>query len=745
MNNKFEFQWIINNLKDDALSSSSDFNRNLPAKACRLNDISGKGNWSAKANDSSQWLQVNLGRIETIVAVAVQGRFNQPQWVSFYNLHISTNLKDWTVFENIKGASDQNTVVEFHLPDTVTGQYIRFVPQEWNVHISMRVDVAIVSQQTKVINEQQSNVSNKTENPNFKRKALNFLHAIRLETEKVCSNRATRPTATDKHGEWRSYINKWEQGTKIWEDLAWRVIYPDANGKSFLVLGAYSNSNKIETENVFKKIFESLIDLCDATWLSIEKERVMVKVPIDATQEDLKLSENFAKVKNLFVSFLPLFVKNMHEKVADIKSLLSVEEKLDYVPNWDENTDQVLVVAGNWGYQIAKKYGIYECQNFRTFRSSKYLAFYDDGKIEEVFEILGKPYDNAISSNTPEILKMSLDMPQFNGNLPRRCFRLKSLGKIGPVINDTLSHSGKTVPFTYGQARYTTIDLIKKAKKTSELIHGLDANIITNTFVNNKSKHAPKVDILWVIDNSGSMEPYQKSMASNFDSFINNFINKPAIEIPDFKMAITTTDEKINGEISDGGGIFSKDWVIDEDLKELVLLTFGSEVKVGTSGSVNEKGLKCAWLALKNNASFFRNDAPLVINIVTDEEDDDNVSVDQYLSQLNSNKNGQRVIINLIGLPGFNRYQYAVNKTNGVYLDIKSDFKSVMKSISLQMVEVSKSFPLSHQPINSSLIKVNVYGKSTTDFIYSASSNTIKPGNSIPADATIEVEYEIAD
>ncbi|MFN6038018.1 MAG: hypothetical protein ACK452_06085, partial [Bacteroidota bacterium] len=41
-------------------------------------------------------------------------------------------------------------------------------------------------------------------------------------------------------------------------------------------------------------------------------------------------------------------------KIANVKSLLPIEEKLDYVVGWDENTNRVLVVAGNWGYQIAK-------------------------------------------------------------------------------------------------------------------------------------------------------------------------------------------------------------------------------------------------------------------------------------------------------------------------------------------------------------------------------------------------------
>ncbi len=47
-----------------------------------------------------------------------------------------------------------------------------------------------------------------------------------------------------------------------------------------------------------------------------------------------------------------------------------------------------------------------------------------------------------------------------------------------------------------------------------------------------------KVDILWVVDTSGSMEPYQENLAQNFNSFISSFANKGF----DFHMAVVGTD-----------------------------------------------------------------------------------------------------------------------------------------------------------------------------------------------------------
>src|SRR6476661_1030667 len=49
---------------------------------------------------------------------------------------------------------------------------------------------------------------------------------------------------------------------------------------------------------------------------------------------------------------------------------------------------------------------------------------------------------------------------------------------------------------------------------------------------------ASKIDVLWVVDNSGSMAPRQQNLARNFSSFIDVF-TKNSIN---FRIAVTTTD-----------------------------------------------------------------------------------------------------------------------------------------------------------------------------------------------------------
>ena len=49
---------------------------------------------------------------------------------------------------------------------------------------------------------------------------------------------------------------------------------------------------------------------------------------------------------------------------------------------------------------------------------------------------------------------------------------------------------------------------------------------------------AAKLDVLWVVDDSGSMESRQANLARNFHAFIDVF----AKSATDFRIAITTTD-----------------------------------------------------------------------------------------------------------------------------------------------------------------------------------------------------------
>ena len=73
----------------------------------RLNGARGNG-WCAEINDKDQWLQVDLGKIIEVCAVATQGDINGNEWVIDFKLAYSKSFDGrWQIY---KDANDLEVV-----------------------------------------------------------------------------------------------------------------------------------------------------------------------------------------------------------------------------------------------------------------------------------------------------------------------------------------------------------------------------------------------------------------------------------------------------------------------------------------------------------------------------------------------------------------------------------------------------------------------------------------------------------
>jgi len=148
------------------------------------------------------------------------------------------------------------------------------------------------------------------------------------------------------------------------------------------------------------------------------------------------------------------------------------KENMEPVGNkeWNLNNAQVIILAGARAELTALKHYLYICQNDRTFRPSRYVAFYKDGAIRHLFELIDIPYKNCNEKNTP-ILKNVLQYMNRDKNKDEfvQVMYLKKVGDIGPIRNDTVDKNGRSTAFTQGH-RYTNYQKLMRAKKTSELI-----------------------------------------------------------------------------------------------------------------------------------------------------------------------------------------------------------------------------------------------------------------------------------
>lgn len=140
-----------------------------------------------------------------------------------------------------------------------------------------------------------------------------------------------------------------------------------------------------------------------------------------------------------------------------------------------------------------------------------------------------------------------------------------------------------------------------------------------------------KVDILWVIDSSGSMLPKQQKLRQNFQAFMQKLVEYG--DVIDYHIGVVTTDafDKAHaGRLVNRAGL-ANPWISPANCPPATcdaVEKFRINADVGIQGSGDEKGLLAAMKALSppltttgTNAGFLRDDASLVVIILSDEED----------------------------------------------------------------------------------------------------------------------------
>ncbi len=171
----------------------------------------------------------------------------------------------------------------------------------------------------------------------------------------------------------------------------------------------------------------------------------------------------------------------------------------------------------------------------------------------------------------------------------------------------------------------------------------------------------PEVDILWVIDNSGSMADEQAKLAENFPAFMEFFLESGL----DYHIGVTSTDTTgsgLNGALRSVGTYR----YITPDVQDPVAI-FGQMAQLGASGSADEQASAAAYRAIEMpapkqqnaNAGFYRDDASLHLIVVTDEPDSSYTfgsgfgqTVPEFISWLNQKKNDADIPVSFSAIAG---------------------------------------------------------------------------------------------
>lgn len=298
-----------------------------------------------------------------------------------------------------------------------------------------------------------------------------------------------------------------------------------------------------------------------------------------------------------------------------------------------------------------------------------------------------------------------------------------------------------------------------------------------------------KIDVLFVVDNSGSMSSSQTALANNFPSFINYFNSKGY----DYRIAVTTTDAFYGGQFVNSScslcninqtkfksGTNPKIYVLESTTPNIAA-AFAQNVNVGVSGSGDERAFSSFKAALSSslNVGFHRPSAFLSVIIVSDEEDfsHDDINVNESYSQptlhsiasyktyLEGFTAGQATTdfhvstISILdnacktalgaGRKIGTRYMELADATGGSKNSICNGFDSVLNNISLQIADQIKAqFFLTRIPILTS-IRVIIEGilipkNAINGWTYDVATNSVSVhGTFTPAaGASITINFD---
>lgn len=306
-----------------------------------------------------------------------------------------------------------------------------------------------------------------------------------------------------------------------------------------------------------------------------------------------------------------------------------------------------------------------------------------------------------------------------------------------------------------------------------------------------------KVDILWVVDNSGSMQPLQNNLTANFNSFISQFVTKGY----DFHLSVTGTDaytaeptfrnDPNMAKFRDGNGtthsgVFQ---IVPTTLN--LLNVFVTNASLGMTSSGDERAFSSMKSSLNSslNAGFLRSDSFLGVIILSDEDDFSNPtrpeltftggdhnynqvgleSVDSYVEYLDTKTNTtgalRRYSVSAITVldeacraqhaadaPSTNigvRYKDLATKTNGVLGSVcDASFAASLDAIQQKIIELSTQFYLEGSPkpetIQVVVNGITVPSDANNGWTYNAAGNSILfHGTSVPpAGASVSVTFD---
>lgn len=247
--------------------------------------------------------------------------------------------------------------------------------------------------------------------------------------------------------------------------------------------------------------------------------------------------------------------------------------------------------------------------------------------------------------------------------------------------------------------------------------------VYRNLTQNVQVKDYRKVDILFVIDNSGSMAYEQKNMADRVKNFLD------VVKGLDWQIGITTTDSR-SGAVGGDGRLLeltgkADSYFLNSSMDEALSRTLlGNTLQRSETGHRDEQGIRAAYRAFERavnkqgvNKNLIRENAHLAVVLISDEDESANTDKNdpqKLVDYVNQSFGGQKAFSyhSIITRPddsvclkgqgesyGF-RYEAMSKLTGGVIGDVcASDYASQLAGIGEGVRNSLKSITLNCTPV----------------------------------------------
>lgn len=202
--------------------------------------------------------------------------------------------------------------------------------------------------------------------------------------------------------------------------------------------------------------------------------------------------------------------------------------------------------------------------------------------------------------------------------------------------------------------------------------------------VNTATSFATDVDILWVIDNSGSMGNYQQQVISNSNQFMSAFTASSKLR---WKMGLISTDQS-------NPPYMGFNSVVDYTSIDALGRFNTAVAQLGVGGSSSEMTFTPVMNVLNRYPDWLRKGAYLVLIIVSDEEEQSwSVSTDQFIKDMVRRIGGDAQKFAAFGVYvpesnyGNQKYDEIVRRTGGkTYNLASSDYGTLLAQLGQDLV-----------------------------------------------------------